>query len=279
MKNIKQKIIWSLRRYILKIPSNALVLEVGSGGNPYPRSNVLVDAYEETQERHWDKLIYDRPTVVAFGENLPFKDKAFDYVIAAHVLEHTAFPEKFLQELERVASAGFIETPDAFMERINPYKDHRLEVTLRNDEMIINKKVNWIDDEDTVELYEHRVKELMVHKVIPNNPEKFHMRYFWRNKINFRILNPEADATWTPPMADMIRINPLKNVIQKTRFFALRFIRIVLSQTRRNKNLDIFPILRCTKCFSSRLRKELNCIGCNNCGAEFLKKGNIYIMK
>ena len=39
------KIKWSLRRVALKIPADALVLEVGAGGNPYPRSNVLLDAY------------------------------------------------------------------------------------------------------------------------------------------------------------------------------------------------------------------------------------------
>ncbi len=125
------KLRWSLRRLHVPVPEYALVLEVGSGGNPFPRSNVLLDAYEETRERHYDPLVHDRPTVISFGENLPFKNKAFDYVIAVHVLEHSPNPEKFLAELQRVAQAGYIETPDAFMERINPYKDHLLEVTVR----------------------------------------------------------------------------------------------------------------------------------------------------
>jgi hypothetical protein len=123
----------------LYISSDALVLEVGCGGNPYPRSNVLINAYEETRERHWNELIHDRPTVSSFDENLPCKDKAFDYVGAAHVLEHTPHPEKFLAELQRVARAGFIKTPDAFMERINPYKDHRQEVTVRDEGLVIKK--------------------------------------------------------------------------------------------------------------------------------------------
>lgn len=139
MKLIK-RIQWSLRRLTIPVESAALVLEVGSGGNPYPRSNVLIDAYEETRERFWAPLVHDRPTVLSPGENLPFKDKIFDFVIAAHVLEHTPHPEKFLAELQRVARAGFIETPDAFMERINPYKDHRLEVTLRDGALLIRKK-------------------------------------------------------------------------------------------------------------------------------------------
>lgn len=133
------KLRWSLRRLNVPISNADLVLEVGSGGNPYPRANVLLDAYEETRERHWEALVHDRPTVLSFGENLPFKDKSFDYVIAAHVLEHTPYPEKFLAELQRVAKAGYIETPDAFMERINPYKDHRLEVTVRDKGLVIRK--------------------------------------------------------------------------------------------------------------------------------------------
>ena len=60
------------------------------------------------------------PPFLSFGENLLFKDKFFDYVIAAHVLEHTPYLEKFLAELQRVVRGGYIEIPDAFMERINP---------------------------------------------------------------------------------------------------------------------------------------------------------------
>ena len=72
---------WSLRRFYCPVKKNDLVLEVGSGGNPYFRSNVLCDAYFETIERHFEPLVSDRPTVLAFTENLPFKDNVFDAVI------------------------------------------------------------------------------------------------------------------------------------------------------------------------------------------------------
>ena len=137
------RIAWALRRLHCPVPSEALVLEVGSGGNPYARANVLLDAYEVTGQRHWAPLVSDRPTVLGFVESLPFKDKAFDFVIASHVLEHSSEPERFLAELQRVAKAGYIEVPDAFMERINPYRDHRLEVTLRNGGLVIRKKPDW----------------------------------------------------------------------------------------------------------------------------------------
>src|SRR5262245_15583726 len=124
-----ESVAWSLRRLHCPVPDDALVLEVGSGGNPYARANVLLDAYEATAQRHWVPLKVDRPLVLGFAERLPFRDRAFDFVIASHVLEHSSNPERFLGELMRVARAGYIEVPDAFMERINPYEDHRLEIT------------------------------------------------------------------------------------------------------------------------------------------------------
>ena len=124
-----EKVAWSLRRLHCPVRPTDLVLEVGSGGSPYFRANVLCDAYEVTQERFFVPLISDRPTLVAFAENLPFKDNAFDFVIASHVLEHSSEPEKFIAELLRVAKAGYIEVPDAFMERLTHYSFHRLEIT------------------------------------------------------------------------------------------------------------------------------------------------------
>ena len=141
-----ESIAWSLRRLYCPVDRKALVLEVGSGGRPYFRSNVLLDAYENTRQRHWDTLVSDRPTVLGFVENLPFKDKTFDFVIASHVLEHSSDPERFLLELQRVAKAGYIESPDAFMERINPYHDHRLEITTREGRLVIRKKSGWRSD-------------------------------------------------------------------------------------------------------------------------------------
>ncbi|WP_443643412.1 class I SAM-dependent methyltransferase [Candidatus Levibacter sp. Uisw_134_01] len=278
MKLILNKLKWTTRRFNLGIPANALVLEVGSGGNPYPRSNVLVDAHEETRERHWEALVSDRPTVLSFGENLPFKDKVFDFVIAAHVLEHTPYPEQFLKELERVAHAGYIETPDAFMERINPYKDHRLEVTVKNKVLTIQKKTSWIIDEELVELYEKRAKDIISQKTIPGYPSLFHTRYFWKNRINFEILNPDANASWTPPDADTTH-NLKLGLKGKIRLLLLRFVRLFFSQNGRNRNLDILPLMKCQKCLSNTVKRKSNkMIVCEKCNSQFKIKKNIFYM-
>lgn len=90
---------WSLRRLHCPVTKEALVLEVGSGSSPYFRANVLCDAHEETLERFHEKLVSDRAAIIAFGERLPFKDDAFDFVIASHVLEHSSDPVGFLTEI------------------------------------------------------------------------------------------------------------------------------------------------------------------------------------
>jgi SAM-dependent methyltransferase len=272
-----KRLAWSLRRINIKIPPNALVLEVGSGGNPYPRANVLLDAYEETRERHWDALIHDRPTVLSFGENLPFKDKSFDYVIAAHVLEHTPYPEKFLAELQRVARGGYIETPDAFMERINPYKDHRLEVTVRDEGLVIRKKPAWIYDADLVVLYEERAKAIITRETIPQHAAEFHMRYFWQDKIKFSIVNPEVDATWTPPSPSLDAPPRHLGIKAKLRLLLLNLIRTWFSQGSRNAKLDILPLMRCPKCHSENLeRLSATEIVCTGCDAQYKKDRNVF---
>lgn len=277
MKILKNKIVWSLRRLALEIPPDALVLEVGSGGNPYPRANVLLDAYEETRERHWDVLIHDRPTVLSFGENLPFKDKSFDYVIAAHVLEHTPYPEKFLAELQRVARGGYIETPDAFMERVNPYKDHRLEVTMRDEGLVIRKKPAWVYDADLVDLYEKRAKAIITSETIPQHAAEFHMRYFWQDKIQFSIVNPEVDATWTPPSPSLDGPPKMSGFKAKLRLTLLNLIRSWFSQNGRNAKLDILPLMRCPKCHSEHLERLSETeIGCKGCNVQYKIDRNIF---
>lgn len=90
-------------------------MEVEAGGNPYPRSILSLDALEFTMERLETTLIKDRPLVLGLCEELPFKDKSLDFIVASHVLEHTADPERFLNELMRVGKAGYIETPEGWI--------------------------------------------------------------------------------------------------------------------------------------------------------------------
>ena len=100
-------------RFDLSIKKNDYVLEVGGGHNPHPRSNVVVDKFvdDNTHRAHDLKVLPKQKFVHADGENIPFKELEFNYVICCHVLEHVEDPRKFVSEQTRVASKGYIETP------------------------------------------------------------------------------------------------------------------------------------------------------------------------
>lgn len=264
-----KRLAWACRRLYCPVPADALVLEVGSGGSPYFRANVLIDAYASTRERHWAPFVTDRPSVLGFGESLPFKDKSFDFVIASHVLEHSAEPEKFIKELQRVAKAGYIETPDAFMERINPYWDHRSEVTVRDNKLRIRKKSDWKIDSELVDLYEFSAKKIIAQKTIVNEPFVFHTRFFWKNEISCNIINPEIDSSWRAP--EFTHSTNVSNSLRaRVGRVILYLVRLVFSQNGRNKKIDLKSLLICPACSSQSLVHQQNHIHCSSCSADYL---------
>lgn len=105
--------------YQIEIQDGWRVLDVGSGHNPHPRANVLLDKHlQDNTERSGKPLKVDkeREFVEGDAESMPFKDKEFDYIIASHIAEHVDNPEKFCKELMRVGKIGYIETPSKFAE-------------------------------------------------------------------------------------------------------------------------------------------------------------------
>ena len=268
---------WSLRRLHCPVSRDALVLEVGSGGNPYPRANVLMDAYEETGERHWVPLITDRPFVFGFTEYLPFKTRAFDFVIASHVFEHSPNPERFLSELQRVAHGGYIETPDAFMERINPYPDHRLEITVRDGALVIRKKPTIVADEELVELYRARVKPYMTREFMRQRPFSFHMRYYWSEQIRYEIKNPTTAINWTLPAP--AKRHPPSSLSLSIRSQLVTLARSLMSQRSRNRKINLYQLLRCPTCGSEQdLDRRQDCLICKACQTEYPLRNGIPIM-
>ena len=265
-----ENIAWSFRRLHVPVEKKSLVLEVGSGGNPYFRSNVLIDAYYDSRERHYKKLISDRPIVLGFVENLPFKNNSFDFVIASHVLEHSKDPEKFLSEIQRVSRSGYIEVPDAFFERLACYLDHSLEITDIDDELVIRKKRDYIHDKEIETLFSNKFKSIFG-KIASRYPFKFHVRYYWSKDsggIKYKIVNPNFEIKWTPPKTPKYKIKvsmlgSIKNIV-------LRFIRKFFSQNKRNKNIDLKNILMCTDCLNSNWHDiDLNFLICKSCNKKY----------
>lgn len=108
------------------------VLEIGPGGSPYFRSDVLLEkrfANEneaEAQRGYAKPLVTEKEVVYFDGGRFPFENHAFDYVICSHVLEHmpTSEIEHFVGELVRVASRGYVEFPTVYYEFLYNFPEH-----------------------------------------------------------------------------------------------------------------------------------------------------------
>ena len=108
---------WARTR--VDIRSGARVLDVGSGAFPNPRADVCCDLLPDDDEhRNGVAAVIDRPFVIGDVTALPFRDGAFDFVIASHIAEHVEDPAAFCAEMSRVATAGYIETPSPLGDRL-----------------------------------------------------------------------------------------------------------------------------------------------------------------
>ncbi len=177
----------------LRIGRNDTVLEVGGGHNPHPRSNVVCDKFIDTNyHRSGDiKVRKNQRFLQADGENLPFKDKEFDYVICNQVLEHVDNPAKFLDEQMRVAKRGYLEAPSLFGEYLFPKESHRWLI------LEINKKIVMVDKKDVFRTAKFDISDVFLHhlqgisisyKMLRRSyPELFNIAIEWNDSFEFLI--------------------------------------------------------------------------------------------
>jgi SAM-dependent methyltransferase len=114
------------------------VLEIGPGGTPYPRSDVLLEKkfinLNEAEGQRDAPPLNDTSKVVYYeGGAFPFQDKQFDYVICSHVLEHVEDVDYFLSEITRVGSKGYLEFPTIYYDYLYNFPEHTTFVFHKND--------------------------------------------------------------------------------------------------------------------------------------------------
>jgi methyltransferase family protein len=196
---LPSQILWGLRRLSWGIPRSWLVLEVGSGGNPCPRSDVLVDfALNEKEHPSSRSVVTDRATVFSQAEKLPFQDNAFDFLITIHTLEHSESPSAFLDEISRVSKSGYIETPSPMHELLFPLKFHRSFVWIQDDILKIKMKDIW-DEGVPSELRSNLSTVLSNNKFkffYRNNPKIFNTQIYWNDHIKYEVFGSEGRTPW-----------------------------------------------------------------------------------
>lgn len=170
------------------LPQDALVLEIGSGSRPWPRADVLVDRFldDPDGQRGGGPLHRDRrPLVIAAGERLPFKDKVFDYVYSAHVVEHAEDLVRMLGEMSRVAKAGFIECPNPLLERLLDMPQHRWYIAQVDGALLAAPKTpgNTLTRRED-RFYFHLLSD---HYLVRRHWSRFVTRLHWQGSIECRM--------------------------------------------------------------------------------------------
>lgn len=129
---------------LIKIGRTDKVLEIGPGGSPFWRSDVVADKFDNndvvvpgTFGANRQKT-NGKPFYKIVDNKLPFQNNAFDYIICSHVLEHVNEDElqSLLDEIFRVAPKAYIEFPAPLYDIIFNYKAHVNFLTIEDNSII-----------------------------------------------------------------------------------------------------------------------------------------------
>lgn len=259
----------------MKIGPDDLVLDVGSGHNPNPRSDILCDRYIEDDTERGGSIKLDRPLVVADAHNLPFKDKVFDYVIASHIIEHMDDPARFCSELQRVSKRGFIASPTELAEHTFYWSFHKWYVNKIGNKLILHPKVNVpnIFGDLFHYMYEYNPWFARFHRSLP---DMFWMEYEWEDNIQIEIRD-KSPLNMTDPRALKKMVMPRESPITSLKrsavtlgdTFVPKAVKNLITRVRRQKKtqvriINLESILACPACGSDikRLRDAMKCERC-----------------
>jgi len=201
----EDKIKYQKRFVQFSIKEKDRVLDVGSGGEPFPFANFLMDRFPgKTQHRYNALKINNLPFTNANVEDLPFKDKSFEFVYCAHVLEHVENPVKALTEIQRVGKRGYIEIPTKMSDIIFNFAKlnhfHKWHITVVGNTLIfVEYTQSERRDTGDQELF------YMAHSLIPNsirsmyrkNKDLFTNMFCWNDKFIFYIFDKNGNLTYT----------------------------------------------------------------------------------
>lgn len=275
MLNLFKSISWSYRKLKLPVSKRDIVLDVGGGDLPYPRANVVLDKYFDNFQRIGN-IRLDRPLIIGDAEKMPFKDKAFDFIIASQILEHMDNPALFLEELMRIGKAGYIETPNILFETLVPFVYHRLYIHLKDNKLFIKKKIkSWKGDPilfDCISEGYGKIKNCQI--LFRKYPQAFYMRYYWKNKIDYEIINQEEKFEWQVKHKVIEDAKPRGSLIHRMmREIAYR----IYTPKAENKRLNLMNLLACPNCKRDLVRDKSHLI-CEGCGKKFSIRNNIPIL-
>jgi SAM-dependent methyltransferase len=111
-----------------RLDGDQLVLDVGGWGKPFQRADWVIDLmpYETRGLYGYDAADRSRERFsgttwvqadICSHTPWPFDDDQFDFVVCSHTLEDVRDPLRVVEEMSRVARAGYIEVPSRLDEQ------------------------------------------------------------------------------------------------------------------------------------------------------------------
>ena len=201
----EKKIDYQKRFIKFNIPSNSKVLDVGSGGEPFPPANFLIDRYPGKTQHRYNKLqTKNLPFVNGSVESLPYKSKFFDFVYCAHVLEHVEDPEAACEEIMRVGKRGYIEVPTKTSDIIFNFARlkhfHKWHISKAGKSLIfIQYSGEERRDTGDQELFYMAHSKLInpIRKLYRANKDLFTNMFLWDNTFNYYIFDKSGSLVST----------------------------------------------------------------------------------
>lgn len=269
------------------VKDNGLVLEVGSGDFPSYFSDVLVDKYPDNNFQRNKNIWIDRRVFIAADANrLPFKDKAFNYVIAANILPYVDNPEVLFKELMRIAPRGVIMAISELYERLRDIEFHKWYVNLVDNKLILKRKDK--SNREFGKLF-HMLCEndRQFLKFLNKHWVLFNLTCHWEGSINYAVVPPDTR------IIDLEDAEQVEKILKDKRGKIVRILNSILSSEFKNfvlgniikikrlkrgrKKIDLSSLLICPQCRNDIIIKEDN-IRCLYCGKVYPIKNGIPYM-
>jgi SAM-dependent methyltransferase len=182
------------------LPLSARVLDVGSGPNPWFRSNILCERFLADGVERGGQSVQrkNRPFCNCDATALPFRDKSFDFVYCSHVAEHVDDIEKLFSEVQRVGKAGYIETPNYLFEQLVGTTTHLWALWVEGN--VLHAERKWMAGAPA-RCYHASHRLVNSYPIIPFCtifiPELRMMNFWWKNDFKFVIHPPPQPLDYT----------------------------------------------------------------------------------
>ncbi|MCB4757455.1 MAG: methyltransferase domain-containing protein [Elusimicrobia bacterium] len=285
----KSKVKWIKFKRLLSIPRGEKVLDIGGGDGPFARADIVCEKFIGDNTERARVFLKDRPLVLGDIEDLPFKDKSFDFVYCSHILEHVHNPKKAIEEIQRVGKRGFVEVPSEYLELTATSTPSHLWTIRLNDlgELVFKPK-------DSASL-NPQVDAVFRRYLWMNDPTymAFHWKNYyrlfniglnWEKTIPFRVetsSSPIQQKSFTKGQVESREgiQRALNNPKSHKKFSVRRLIKNIIEGFYRDKSIYTWLLshIACPKCKSALSKGEGHLV-CSTCQSSYPLVGDVPLL-